>query len=550
MNHIHITFVPNDPDIKIDKILDDNTPLLNLTYMTTAPFYNYADRFFDSIYQEINDEYELTVEGEAFEYYFIRDLAENDQNCKSVTWKNVAPHPSNRVGKLLYYNTTSLTFPAGVCEATSAEQALLLLVNAAELSTAEAQMMRSFGTQFLMFQGQTCKLTGRRGGIGKFVWEFDDVNYFKEIVKAMYFRFLPQNVGVNPQPAPPVPTVVEVADFAPLELGKTATPQYRLVSGKGPIPSIRMISDNADVAQIDAQGRICAKGEGNTAISFYLPNETTSFCRKSISVYDPHYAKKLSLTVSEQDICVGTVFRVDHTVEPAQASDAQRINFKYSPNHLLKHLGGNQFRAETPGTVIIEAKTFGGATATVKVNIYAKPTHIDVNIPERDHLFVNDEREITARIMPGNAIGSKINFQSSDETVATVAEDQRGKLFLQAKGMGRCELTFVSADDPNLKCVVPIEVKSMMYSDKIHQMSYWGILLAVLSCFMIGHNMILLRILHVLAQGAIGFFAIKWKRAEKCPSIYGAGKMSPGVKNTITISAILLIWSILLLFLP
>ena len=533
---VTIRFNRTTVDPMITDIQQNGYTLNCLTNFSTYPFYIQTDSLLDSIYREVNSPYELNVDGDEFEYFFLRDF---DRESIGDRCLSVSHHPRSKpqnvtYSPLPYYNgTNTLPNNTQIQLTHTPTRALVINTMVTNVDNCYAQIEQTEGIKFILCRSNTRKLT-HLGNL-KFKWEWTTNTEFEAILNAIHYRFCRvYNVGAVPLPQ------IRVNLGNDIRLGESITPTYTVTNGMVDVSRIQITSNNPNIVQIDRFNRIIGQGKGTTQVKFYRPDSNEPFCTKTIEVYIA--PTDITLSLSQNIITVGDSFNITCSIATRDAD--QSVKFRYPQDQLSYSSVTNSFTAKKTGKVTVTAQFRGGAQKTITFTVYAKPKEINVTLSDTD-VFVGDKITVDLSILPANALQSTIYYRSQKPSIVSTEKNPKtGRWFLRAKSAGTCEISFYTQDR---KLTRDVEITVRNYDSRIPRLSYIGIFLAVLSLFWIKKGVAFLDVLHLLAQGYIAYKAIKEKWQEKIPSIYTNDKLTPGKKNTLIASCILLIWSFILL---
>lgn len=154
--------------------------------------------------------------------------------------------------------------------------------------------------------------------------------------------------------------------------------------------SITWDSENPEIASVDQNGNVTAKGIGSTVIEARTENDLTAYCEVTVKDIP---AESIALDRNEITFDGETSIFLNATVYPEQRL-SQKVSWSSSNPEVATVNCFGQVVAEGNGTTTIEAKTDNGKSAfcTVKVNQVVPHTETDV---ANDAIFYNaDSRRI------------------------------------------------------------------------------------------------------------------------------------------------------------
>lgn len=174
-------------------------------------------------------------------------------------------------------------------------------------------------------------------------------------------------------------------------------------------------SSNADIASVDASGKVTAIKEGSATITARA-GEKTAECK--VSVYVAVTSVELSKT--SLSLMEGETAALTATVMPDNATD-KTVTWSSSNEKLAKVENGS-VTALKVGTATITAQA-GGKTAECIVTVNPVPV-TSVSLDKTNMELTEGETAVlTATVKPDNATNKTVTWTSSDESIARVDAD-------------------------------------------------------------------------------------------------------------------------------
>ncbi len=218
--------------------------------------------------------------------------------------------------------------------------------------------------------------------------------------------------------------------------------------------AIRWSSSDENVAKVDENGKVSALADGTATITVETTdgNELKATCTvtvKSILV------EGLKLNMKETELEEGKTVVLKATVSPENATNST-LNWSSSDEKIATVDESGKVTAIGEGTATITVETTDGsnlsATCTVKVvPILVKDLSLNTSYKE---ITIDETYTLIATINPSNAKNKKLEWSSSDESIATV--DANGNVKGIAEGL--VTITATTTDGSNLSDSCEIKV--------------------------------------------------------------------------------------------
>ncbi len=232
---------------------------------------------------------------------------------------------------------------------------------------------------------------------------------------------------------------------------------YTLVATVAPSnatnPKVTWTSDNEAVATVSSSGLVCAKKEGTATITVKTSDGGyEASCEVTVKPATVKVTgielEKTSLTMQVND----TEF-LTACVKPSNATNQKIIWTSCSPD-VVSVSNSGMVCAKQTGVVKITARTEdGGFSRTCVVTV--TPNIVAVTGVRISHttleLKANESRQLTANTLPSNTTNKRIDWTSSDESVATV----RTSGLICAKKAGTTIIT-ASCEEYSATCILTV----------------------------------------------------------------------------------------------
>lgn len=202
-----------------------------------------------------------------------------------------------------------------------------------------------------------------------------------------------------------------------LKLGSTATITPTVKPDTATYKTVKWTSSNYDVATVDENGKVTAKGVGYAEITATTTNGSkTAVCK--INVIKP--VKSLSLSASTLRIQVGDKVTLKATVKPADATN-KTVSFKSSSSAIASVSSSGVITAKKLGTTTITVTTAdGGFKKTCTVEVVKKVTGVELNKSSAT-IYLGKTLSLKATVSPSGATNPAVTFTSGDKSIATVS---------------------------------------------------------------------------------------------------------------------------------
>ena len=218
-------------------------------------------------------------------------------------------------------------------------------------------------------------------------------------------------------------------------------------------------SDN-DIATVDEKGVITAVKGGICEI--VVTTEEGSFSQKCV-IAVKEYVTSITLSDEKRYLNHGSSYTLSAKVEPESASD-KGIIWTSSNESVLTV---NQYGTMTGvgyGTAVVTATAADGSgvSASCIVQVIRPVTDIKLS-KSKITLYVGDVFHLVATVEPADASVKKLEWTSSDPTVAKVYDDGD----VEAVGVGRCKVYATSTDGNNVVAECTIIVKQIVSATSV-----------------------------------------------------------------------------------
>ena len=174
--------------------------------------------------------------------------------------------------------------------------------------------------------------------------------------------------------------------------------------------------------------------------------------------------KSISLSPDQSPISLvsGTTHQLHAKVKPDNATNKQ-LSYISDKIDIASVDNTGLITAHKVGTANITITAVGGISKTIKVIVTA--AHVPVTSIEFTEqlpvqpieLFVGDEYKLEAKAMPESATNKKLNFATSNSSIAELGAEESN--VVKANGEGEATITITSDDNPSITKEVRFKVK-------------------------------------------------------------------------------------------
>ena len=232
-----------------------------------------------------------------------------------------------------------------------------------------------------------------------------------------------------------------------LNLGDSFELTYEINPSNATIRDVKWSSSNPSVATVN-NGKIIAKGKGETVIKITTSNGKTASCKIIVKVPVTSLSLSGFSTMKVKDSKT-----LDIQITPSDASD-KTLKWESSNSSVATISSSGKINAKKVGTTVITATSSNGIkaskTITVKENEIVV-SKISIN-PNSIELKEGETASLSVILEPINATNQKVSWKSSNDGVATISSS--GKL--KALKKGTTTITVKSSNGKSATCKVVV----------------------------------------------------------------------------------------------
>ena len=261
-----------------------------------------------------------------------------------------------------------------------------------------------------------------------------------------------------------VPEVIESINLTEtaLSLRIDEVHQFKVKHLPSHLPSPKYVweTNNIDILFVNEMGEIKPLNIGEAVITVTTADKTLS--SKCIVTITPILGEKISLSESEVELHLGESEKLEFTILPDNTTDKSVVWTSENESIASVDQQGN-IKAISVGETSVKVSTTNGLESICKVVVKPnKATGIALNT-NSIALEVTDKKKLSVEFSPSNTTNKKLNWNSSNTSIATVNEDGE----VSAVDEGTCEIIVIS-EDGNFKavCTVKVSVKGLLLTNK------------------------------------------------------------------------------------
>ena len=243
------------------------------------------------------------------------------------------------------------------------------------------------------------------------------------------------------------------------------------------VPDITVKTSNPDV--LSANGKVLtAHNSGVATVQVFVSGENRPFYTQTVSVSQTIYVSKIDFVDFPYTLISGNVVDFDYTVYPNNATSEDVIYLESSDHSVARPFKHNSLALMGYGKCTITAHT-KYASCSKEINVRPQMTSLLISQNEFN-LNIGQKAPVNVKIDPADAyIGSTHTWHSSDESVAVVVKEGNTE-YVKSVGIGTCELIY-TLDETGLQTRCDVTVKSAMYNNGKKSVSKFWLVLALVA---------------------------------------------------------------------
>ncbi len=253
-------------------------------------------------------------------------------------------------------------------------------------------------------------------------------------------------------PTVPVTSVSLNKTTLSLNKGSTTTLAAAVNPSNASNKTLTWTTSNTNIATVDSNGKVTAKGAGSATITVKTNNGKTATCK--VTVTNPTVAVTIvSLNKTALSLVKGSSTTLSATVNPSNASN-KILTWTTSNTNVATVDSNGKVTAKGAGNATITVKTNNGKTATCKVTVtnpIVAVTSVTLNKASFS-LVKGSSTTLSATVNPSNASNKTLTWSTNNSSVATV--DSNGKI--TANETGSATITVKTNNGKTATCKVTV----------------------------------------------------------------------------------------------
>jgi uncharacterized repeat protein (TIGR02543 family) len=244
-----------------------------------------------------------------------------------------------------------------------------------------------------------------------------------------------------------------------LIVGGTFQLNFKLTPKESTLHEIEYMTSDPNIAIVDSNGKIEAKGIGNCNI---IVSEKITGIHEDVevTVHDREEVvepKKIELSPKDIKINVGGSQKIKATITPSNANNT--VTWESLDNSVAVVSKDGVVTGKSVGTTQIVGTTINGLEGYVNVTVNSSSTTVkvkEVKLLEHDiELAIGEVKNIEYDIIPSDATNQGVKLKSSDTNVITITGTK-----IKAVGAGNATLT-IETNDGSHKDTASVKVKKV-----------------------------------------------------------------------------------------
>ena len=215
----------------------------------------------------------------------------------------------------------------------------------------------------------------------------------------------------------PVSTVSIDEKEVTMYVGQTKRLTYSVLPLNATKSTVTWTSTKANVASVDAAGRVTARQVGSTVIMLKtLDGGHTAYSTVTVR----QIAEGIKFSSAEIEMETGQTLEMEYTLIPANATDSDLV-WESSDTRVVVVDDVGRVTAKGPGMAFVIVRTEAGGMSYVKVTVKQPVSGILINFYEKT-IYVRDSFDLKASVSPSGASNREVSWESSNEKIATVSD--------------------------------------------------------------------------------------------------------------------------------
>lgn len=241
-------------------------------------------------------------------------------------------------------------------------------------------------------------------------------------------------------------------------IGNTQTFNATVLPADATDKRVEWSSDSENVATVDANGRVTAKGNGKAKITVTTKDQgKTASCEVTVAQLVTSISlNQTSLTLNEGQTANLSV----SAIVPDNAND-KSFAWSSSDDSVATVDNSGKVTAKSKGSATIKATATDGSGKYASCSVTVKRLVSSIQLSKASLVIYNGKsKTLTATVTPSSANNTSVTWTSSNSSVATVSSS--GKVTGKAKGT--VTITVTANDGSGVKATCSVEVKQHVTS--------------------------------------------------------------------------------------
>lgn len=221
--------------------------------------------------------------------------------------------------------------------------------------------------------------------------------------------------------------------------------------------TVNWTTTNPQIATVNATGLVTAVSEGKTQIvaTSVDGSNLSAICEITVEKQFVNITQ-ISISPSSARLAVGNTLTLNTIISPDNATN-QTVTWSSTNPTVATISESGIVTAIADGNAIIIASTQDGTnlSAACQISVYTEAILVEcISLnPSKIEGIVDDTFEIAVSILPENATNKRLNWTSSDESIATVDDG-----LVKLKALGNAIITTKATDGSNIEseCVIVV----------------------------------------------------------------------------------------------
>ncbi|MGL4986931.1 MAG: Ig-like domain-containing protein [Treponemataceae bacterium] len=239
---------------------------------------------------------------------------------------------------------------------------------------------------------------------------------------------------------------------------------YQITFAQRPAGTLQYESNNPSVATVDSKGLVSILQQGTVEITIRRrQNCQQKLVESKVTIIISKALKSLNVIPSEVLITIGSSVFLEATVEPSDTAN-KTVSWHSENEAIAKVSQEGEVTAIAEGSVIITATAHEGKIS--RTSLVTATTQVfpmtGIKLPDSIDIALGTTREISATIVPLNAINKTVMWDIEDTTIATLSSENnsvQGKPTKTITGVteGSTKITVTSENGEfSTECIVNV----------------------------------------------------------------------------------------------